>query len=378
MKSKTMKKKVWYLVFIFLAALLFCGCWDKKEFTEVSFATAMAIDKDEKEYAINVLLMLPKDEKQGGEEAPTWLVEGRGASIYEAIEDLNNRSPREVHWGHMQLVILGEGTLNDVDTSLDYFFRSSQFRRNDYVIAVKGSGAQMQEISKEQSKVNTFYIYTLLKDFEGRYKNSAVTLNDCFVWDNYQGEGAYLLPCVSLARASELTKADEEIPQLEGGALIQNSRLVEWIDEEYMEGYRFITDEIQGGAFEIKNPLGDGDITFSIKNSKADFSWHNEVLTIKIKGDVNLAEILGAQGPVGKKEYDKKVIEEKINEYVQKEAEKCLNYSIEKNIDFLHIGQWLDSYHHKDFMNYDGENYLAKLNIKVEGDFKLKLTDIYE
>ena len=67
-----------------------------------------------------------------------------------------------------------------------------------------------------------------------------------------------------------------------------------------------------------------------------------------------------------------------FTKYVKKEAEKCLNYSIEKNIDFLHIGQWLDSYHHKDFMNYDGENYLAKLNIKVEGDFKLKLTDIYE
>ena len=373
-----MKNKGRYLGLILLAAILLCGCWDKKEFTEVSFATTMAIDKVDEEYVITVMLMLPKDETQGGEEAPTWLIEGRGESVYKAIEDLNNRSPREVHWGHMQLVILGEGTLNDVDTSLDYFFRSSQFRRNDYVVAVKDNGAQMLEIAKEQSKVNNFYIYTLLKDLESRYKNSAVTLNDCFVWDNYQGGGAYLLPCIGLTKASELTKADEEIPQLEGGALIQNNKLVGWIDEEYMEGYRFITDEIRGGAFVIKNPLADGDITFSIKKSKADFSWKDDVLTIAIKGDVNLAEILGAKGPVGKKEYDKKVIEEKVNEYVQKEAEKCLNYAIEQNIDFLHLGQWLDSYHHKDFMNYDGENYLAKLNIKVEGDFKLKLVDIYE
>ena len=286
-----MKSKGQYLCLILISALLLSGCWDKNEFTEVSFATTMAIDKIDEEYIITVMLMLPKDESQGGEEAPTWLIEGRGESIYKAIEDLNNRSPHEVHWGHMQLVILGEGTLDDVDTSLDYFFRSSQFRRNDYVVAVQGNGAEMLEISKEQSKVNTFYIYTLLKDLEGRYKNSAVTLNDCFVWDNYQGGGAYLLPCIGLAKASELTKADEEIPQLEGAALIQNNKLIEWMDEEYIEGYRFITDEIHDGAFVIKNPLGDGDITFSIKESKADLSWKDEVLTITIKGDVNLADI---------------------------------------------------------------------------------------
>jgi len=53
-----------------------------------------------------------------------------------------------------------------------------------------------------------------------------------------------------------------------------------------------------------------------------------------------------------------------------------VQYSVEQNIDFLHLGQWLNSYHHQSFGKYDGADYLQKINIEVQGDFTLRLVAI--
>lgn len=77
-------KNKWIFVFLICGALFLSGCWDKTEFTQVSFAVAMAIDKTQENYEVTVKLMLPKEESQNGD-AQVWLVSGKGASIYEAI-----------------------------------------------------------------------------------------------------------------------------------------------------------------------------------------------------------------------------------------------------------------------------------------------------
>lgn len=153
-------KNKWIFVFLICGALFLSGCWDKTEFTQVSFAVAMAIDKTQEDYEVTVKLMLPKEEKQIGD-AQVWLVSGKGASIYEAIEELNNRSPREVYWGYMSLVVLGSSINEDISDVLDYFSRASQFRRSEYIVCAdtKALKCSAPLTSKARSTIFTFTRY---------------------------------------------------------------------------------------------------------------------------------------------------------------------------------------------------------------------------
>jgi len=121
------------------------------------------------------------------------------------------------------------------------------------------------------------------------------------------------LPEISLAAATSSADDKEKIPVVNGGALVKHNKLEHWLPERQMEGYRFITSKINKGAIVIENPLGDGKLSFTIKESKARLSWENETLIIKIKGIVNLAEILGNKAVIGEKNSEKKLLEAKVS-----------------------------------------------------------------
>lgn len=364
-------KNKWIFGLVICGALFLSGCWDKTEFTQVSFAVAVAIDKVQEDYEVTVKLMLPKEEKQSGD-AQVWLVSGKGASIYEAIEELNNRSPREVYWGQMSLVVLGNNINEDISGVLDYFSRASQFRRSEYIVFADTSGAEMLSASNEQSEVNTFYIYTLLRDMEMRYQNAAVDLNDCLLRRNYQG-GAYLLPLLGLAEPNSIDK-DEKAPDIKGAVLIKNDKVLADLDNANFASYRFLKCAITQGALVTDNPLGEGKISYNIKKSRAKLSWQDDTLLITIKGTVNLTEMIGYNGDVNEKNSEKKLLEESINRYIEREAQECVAESVAQNADFLYLGQWLRAYHGRDFAKYDRDNYLKELKIEVKSDFKLKFS----
>lgn len=372
-----MKKKVMLMVFVGCCALFLSSCWDKTEFTQVSFAVAMAIDKENDEYEVTVKLMLPESIGEN-DNAKIWLISGKGESIYDAIENLNNRSPREVYWGQMSLIILGGEIGEDITGTIDYFSRARQFRRSEYIVFAPAGAAEFLQASEKQSKVNAFYIYTLLHDMEMRYENSAVTLNDCFLWSHYQGGGAYLIPKLALAQANSVEGKNnqEQVPVLSGAVLIKNNQVVGYLSESELEGHRYLKNNITKGAIVIDNPLGNGKLSFHIEKSKTKLAWENDELKITIKGVVNLAEVLSDNDIIGEKNSEKKLLEEKVNQYITTKARACLEKSVTENADFLHLGQWLATYEREDFAEFDGNDYLKKLSVQIESDFTFKLSAI--
>lgn len=372
-----MKKKIMFMFLGGCCALFLSSCWDKTEFTQVSFATAMAIDKENEEYEVTVKLMLPETIGES-DNAKVWLISGKGESIYDAIENLNNRSPREVYWGQMSLIILGGEIGEDITGTMDYFSRARQFRRSEYIVFAPTRAAEFLQASEKQSEVNAFYIYTLLRDMEMRYNDSAVTLNDCFLWSHYQGGGAYLIPKLALAQANSVDDENnqEQVPVLSGAVLIKNNQVIGCLSESELEGYRYLKNNITKGAIVIDNPIGNGKLSFHIEKSRTKLSWQDGVLKIKITGVVNLAEILSAKDIIGEKNSEKKMLEEKINQYITAKAMVCLKKAVAENADFLHLGQWLATYEREDFAEFDGNDYLKKLSVQIESDFVFKLSAI--
>ena len=67
-------------------------------------------------------------------------------------------------------------------------------------------------------------------------------------------------------------------------------------------------------------------------------------------------------------------MEEIINRYVEIEVKACMEESVAQNADILYLGQWLSVYHNRAFKQYDDENYLKELKIKIKSDLKLKFS----
>ena len=107
-----MNKRVMFLCLLILIAVINGGCWDKKEFNKISFATAMAVDRIDEAYQLTIKVMMPKNASDG--DYPVWVVSGNGKSIQDAMDDISKRSPRNIYWSHMDVIILGENVLDNL------------------------------------------------------------------------------------------------------------------------------------------------------------------------------------------------------------------------------------------------------------------------
>ena len=200
-----LRKRIALLCLVVCCAVGLTGCWDKKEFNKISMVSAMAVDKEKDDYILTVQIMMPKNLQEGGENSPTWTLKGRGPTLQAAVDDLNDRSPRKMNWGHMNVVILGESALKeDIHKSLDFFVRGQEFRRRNYFLAAQGSAGDILEAAPELAELNTFYLYSLIEDQEARVDHSMVTLNDLLIGLYTEGRDLFL-PRVRLVDKENLT-----------------------------------------------------------------------------------------------------------------------------------------------------------------------------
>ncbi|MGO1528966.1 Ger(x)C family spore germination protein, partial [Senegalia sp. (in: firmicutes)] len=56
-----MKKKIILLLIIIISINLITGCWDKRELSELSIASAIGIDRVEDEYLVSVQIINPSE-----------------------------------------------------------------------------------------------------------------------------------------------------------------------------------------------------------------------------------------------------------------------------------------------------------------------------
>ena len=220
------------------------------------------------------------------------MITGYGESIAEALGDMSLRAPREVYWGHLSVVLLGEEVLETgVQKAIDYFMRQNQVRRSTLFVAAKGEARDVLISMADISKESAFYIKTLIEDQENRVKASSTNLNEVIIGIPDKGIDTYL-PVVQIVSMSEIEEkaraeaqgksSDEAVKEAEekkeqsqddqgqgknqgdssgesasggdpaaeagdngdkvaielsGAALLKGDRLAGWVDQEWCRGY---------------------------------------------------------------------------------------------------------------------------------------------
>ena len=123
------------IILMFTIVLLLSGCWNYRELNEYAIVTGMAIDYDQNEYEVSLLISNGKKSEESGTQAQVTVSSGKGKTIYEAIKAISLSTPKELYISHLSVIIISEKIAEKgVNPILDFLLREPQSHQNFYLI----------------------------------------------------------------------------------------------------------------------------------------------------------------------------------------------------------------------------------------------------
>lgn len=382
----TTGKKVFSCLIIGIL-FFFPGCWDRKEINRIGFAVGLGIDKDSKGYQITTQMALPSllEGGGGGEEAPVWVVGGKGRTIFEAIRDVNTRSARRPFWGHLNVIVIGEEVAkNGLIPVLDLLSRGQELRRSNYVVVAKGKARDILEAEPKLESINAIFISNLIENRTGQSIAPVVTLNDLLISLSTPGiesvlpkiqaldQESFLPPQKKEEQAGPKDEGEEkpkQILELRGAGIFKKDKFVTWMDEETTRGYLWVKGQVKGGIIVIKNPAeSDRDLSLEIKRNKSFIfpcleNGKNEIL-MKVVTFLNLVENTG----IVSVETEELIqdLNQKASESIKKEINKAIKVAQEFETDIFGIGEKVRTQYPELWEQMEWSQVFPGMDIKVE------------
>jgi Ger(x)C family germination protein len=136
-----MLKKFSFLICV----ILLSGCWDERQYKDISVVPI--VGHDGKIGEINSYFTIPiiKDE------TPTvFIVEGKGASIREALMDANLKTSQSMDVSKLTVILFSDETVKtDIYEYLDVYYRNARNQLSTYIGITEGSAKPYLELGNE-------------------------------------------------------------------------------------------------------------------------------------------------------------------------------------------------------------------------------------
>lgn len=139
--------------------ILLSGCWDRTEVNDLALIVGLGIDqKKDGKIMITVELIAPKAAgggqmlgggggDGGGGGRGKIVRSGTGATVADAISNLQEKLPRRVFWGHTKVIVFGERAARaGIRQHLDFLSRNPQARLRSNVLVSKGTAKSVLEL----------------------------------------------------------------------------------------------------------------------------------------------------------------------------------------------------------------------------------------
>ncbi|GAB2535929.1 Ger(x)C family spore germination protein [Gracilibacillus alcaliphilus] len=320
-----------------ICCVLLAGCWSANELTEISLATALAIDKDEDGYLVTIQVINPNEiagEKMSrGSSISSYSAVGK--TLFEAVRKLTETSPRKVNLSHLQLIVYGEEMAKEgIGPTFDFLVRDHELRTDFIMIIAQGMrGKELISIltpleripatkiknSLESSQeflasTKTIELLELVEDVAADGKGAV--LNGVSVEGNIQ-DGTHVKNEESGAAPTKIL--------LNGIGVFENDQLKGWLTAKEGEGFNFIIDNIHSTSIQIPCEK-QGILALEVVENKTDLKgeWKNgkPQISISIETLVNIADAECAQDFSAKENVQK----------VEQEAEKKIKSLVELSI----------------------------------------------
>ena len=321
------------ILLVISLCFILTGCGNYAELDKLAIVTGVAIDKDGDDYEISYLVAnSPKGQTSSKEgEAKTTVYSGTGETIPDAAMIIEQKSPKKIYLGHVNVVIISEEIAKDGFFKVaDWLFRNPETRKQFYLLLAKDEKAK--NIIKIISPLESFpsqSIATLLESNRNSISASTTTTYNNFVGYVLEQGADPIVPTITIKgdvkEGSDQSNIETTEPTaylaLGPLAIFKEDKLVGYVKAKESELINLIQNKIK----EIKYTLNynDDDITIDSYNLKTKLSlkdeWH---VNLTITGTGNIYNINSDINISDPKEIRK--IEKKWNKFLQKSLKKLI------------------------------------------------------
>lgn len=244
------------LLVILLPVFILSGCWDSIEIQNLAIITAAAIDSEENhKVKVSVQIFIPRTITSGesGEDpslGSTFVREGIGKNLAEAISVLQTNIPRKLFWGQCKIFIFGHDLAKTgIRKELDFLIRHPAPRINSNLYVSEGKASNLLKLIPPLER----YSGEVLSKFSQHQEVGVDTTLSDISKDLTEASQSFSLPYIKRLKSDEYArKSYETIPTIVGTAIFKKDKMIGNIDLEETRVLLWLSRKIQRSTVSIK------------------------------------------------------------------------------------------------------------------------------
>jgi len=367
------------------------GCWSKKELDNLAIVTGIGIDKAEEGYEVTVQIINPAEvaAKQLTTRTAVSTYSASGKSLFDAIRNLIEVTPRNVYLSHTRVVIFSEELAKEgISDTVDFLIRDHELRTDFYLAIAKGfSAKQMLNILTPLEKVPASKMYAAIESSEKYLAQTRTVKIQQFTSDLLlEGQqpfltGIYIQGNTDIGNSlSNVEKIDSPAEIfVDHIAVMKGDQLIGWLDHKQSKGFNYLTGKVKNSTEMIpcneENKYTSFEIISTDKEIKGKLKDGKPTFTVDIKARANVAQI-DCDIKISNPKTIKK-LEKDLNKKITDTATLTIE-ALQKDLqsDIVGFGELLHRTKNKEWKKIKGrwDDLFSEADIKVNVQTKIKRT----
>lgn len=338
-----MKKFIALLLTACLLPLCMTGCIPAKELNQKLIVQAIGLDGADGEFVVTLQVYFPQS--GGGQsfvdlsKPNNKVVQGRGETISQAVQDAEVSQGKQVFYGHNELIIVGNGLAREGISTISSFLNSfNELRPNIQILVAEDTA---EKIVRAQIEGGILPAHVLQKAAASGEDTGYVT--QCSLIDvmkSLKGDGSQIYaPMVGLDQDAD----DKTQAVFEKTAVFKNGQLAGTLNEEESRGLLWVDDEITRATILVEN-TGYGKISCQITRAstkrRPQMQNGKILMNLRVSARAIISErVSGDVDPVLDEHIDD--IQRQICRTIEQEMEQALDAGLRR--------------YHSDIFNFSGD-----------------------
>ncbi|WP_141431002.1 Ger(x)C family spore germination protein [Bacillus sp. 03113] len=360
-----MKHKLFILSLIIIASILLSGCWDRAELQDLDLVSAIGIDEggDNVENRYRVTVQILNESQLAGaagtpdvlQRSPVTTFSNTGSTIAEALRKISSKSPHELFYPHVRLMVIGEeiARKKGIEELFDMIERDAQFRTLFPVLVVRDNTAkQLLQVTTPLEKVPTEKLVGALettKKVWGEYA-SASTRADQVI--KQLGNNVANLAGVQIngdpEKGNRLTNIQQIAAktnlEIKGIAIFKNGKLKKWLDEDTARGVTWINNEMTKTVVDLSCDKKKKGVAIDMMRSKSKIKVkiknNKPVIDLRVRAEGHITEV---QCPIDLSKHETfEKLEKKLEKEIKEEVFMALEAAKKQKSDIFRFGEYVN------------------------------------
>lgn len=372
-------------IFIFIFCLFLCGCGNYAELNKLSIVTAVGIDKVKGKYEVSFLIAnAPKVDTSSKEgEAQTIVYKGKGKTISEASQKIDQISPKELYFGHINVVVISEKVSKSGFFKVaDFLIRNPETRKKFYLLQAKDVKAG--DVLKIVSPLESFPSQSIATLIESNQDSKSVTTS--ITYSNFieeilkEGNDA-ILPSVTIKGSVKKGSNESNLESTEPNsylslgplAIYRKDKLVGFLTNKESQSVNIINNQVKELNYMVD--YDNTKISVDARKLVSQIKYKNNEFIINVSGKGNIYSI---DGDIDISDYKViRNIEKAWNKQAKKNLYKVIHKVKKYKSDIFGFGNLIykeDNDKWNKIKNKWNSKYFKDIKVKINTNFKIAST----